>query len=67
MVKNKIKTNKNENFDKKLAMLKDSKIEIPNRLDMENHKISNRQQEFRDTKKYGNIKPFDFNMTVKII
>ena len=58
MVENKIKTNKN---DKKLAVLKDSKDEIQNRLDIENKKLSNIQQKIRDIEKYGEINPFDCN------
>ena len=42
-------------------MLEDSKDEIQNRLDIENHNLLNKEQIFRDIEKYGDINPFDFN------
>ena len=42
-------------------MLEDSKNEIQNRLDIENEKLSNVEQIFRDIEKYGDINPFQFN------
>ena len=56
-----MKTNKNKRNDKEIAVLQDSKIEIQNRLDIENQKLSNKQQKTRDLEKHGNINPFDFN------
>ena len=61
MVKNKIKTNKNEKIDIKIAVLEDSKNKIQNRLEIENQNLSKREQNFRDIEKYGDINPFDFN------
>ena len=53
--------NKNKKFDKKLAVLEDSKNKIQNKLDIENQKLSNVQQKTRDIEKYGETNPFDFN------
>ena len=61
MVRKKIKTNKNKKFDKKQAVLEDTKNEITRRLDIENQKISNIEQNIRDIEKYGDINLFDFN------
>ena len=50
-------------LNKRLALIKDSKDEIQNRLDIENRKISNIQQKNKDIdfRKYGEITLFDFN------
>ena len=48
-------------LNKKLAIFKDSKDEIQNRLDIENQKLSNIQQKIRDIRKYGEINAFDFH------
>ena len=42
-------------------MLEDSKNETQNRLDIENRKISNKQQNTRDIEKYDDKNPFDFS------
>ena len=61
MGEHKIKTNKNKEFDKKLAVLEYSKMEIQNRLEIENQNLSNIEQNIRDIEKYGDTNPFDFN------
>ena len=61
MIKNNIIKTKREKFDKKLAVLEDSKNEIQNRVDIENQKLSTIQQKIRDVEKYGELNPFDFN------
>ena len=43
-VKNEGKTNINKKIDNKLAVLEDSKNEIQNRLDIENHNLLNVEQ-----------------------
>ena len=61
MVENKMKTNKNKRFEKILAVLRDSKNEIQNRLAIESRKLSIVEQKSGDIEKYGDINPFDFN------
>ena len=61
MIENKIRKTKRETFDKKLAVLEDSKNEIQNRVNIENQKLSLIQQKIKDVEKYGEINPFDFN------
>ena len=56
-----MKTNKNKKFDKKPAVLENSKKEIQNRLDIKNLKLSNIEQNFRRFEKYGDINPLDLN------
>ena len=44
-----------------LAVLEYPKNEIQNRLDIENKKLSNIEQNVRDIKKYADKNPLDFN------
>ena len=47
-------------LNKKLALIKDCKGEIQNRLDKENQKLSNTQQKIRESTK-SEINSFDFH------
>ena len=44
-------------------MLEVSKNEVQNRLDIENQSLSIIEQNIGDIKNYGDINPFDFNVT----
>ena len=60
IVKNKIKTNKQKKFDKKIAVLEESRNEIQNRVDIENKKLPNTQRKIRVVEEHVDINPFDF-------
>ena len=58
-------------LNKKLAILGDSKDELQNRLDIDNQKLPNIQQNIRDIRKYGEAKlstsTISINKTMKLI
>ena len=77
-MKKDFKRTKNEKFEimifelnKKLAILGDSKNELQNRLNMDNQKLSNIQQNIRDVRKYGeanhSTSTISINKTMKLI